>query len=481
MKRKFKIFLFLLAVFLFCVRGVSAYIGDPQTFEDSTIGAENQYNAESSTLKTATDLISSFNLLILGPTKEEYIDKFSQKMGGGAIASVGNLIAGMYSNPPASSVTYFADVLHNLGIAKPAYAQGVGFSGMSNLLSLWKASRNLAYIFFIIAFMYIGLAIMFRVKISPQAVISIQNALPKLVIALILVTFSYAIVGLMIDLIYVLINLGVLALGGTEIIDDISSTQTQYIRMNFWGALGKAFENLGRGLSSPNSYGFGVGAGVGTALSSILLAILFFGTSHLALATAGIGIVIILIIGIVVLWQILKLFFSLLSSYISIILSLITAPIQIIIGTIPGSQIGFGSWFKNLMANILVFPAVSIIILLTWILTGTSGPEWEPPILGIRGGALPALIGLGMIFLIAKVPEIVKSAFKIKPSGFGTVIGQAFKPAQPIYKAGATAAVTKLEPDHASLAAIVSTLAGVRGAGRGGGRSQPTTAGGPQH
>ena len=50
-----------------------------------------------------------------------------------------------------------------------------------------------------------GFMIMFRVKINPQTVVSLQTMIPKLVITLLLVTFSYAIAGLVIDMIYVFI------------------------------------------------------------------------------------------------------------------------------------------------------------------------------------------------------------------------------------------------------------------------------------
>ena len=45
--------------------------------------------------------------------------------------------------------------------------------------------------------------IMFRVKINPQTVVSLQTMIPKLVTTLILITFSFAIAGLVIDMIYV--------------------------------------------------------------------------------------------------------------------------------------------------------------------------------------------------------------------------------------------------------------------------------------
>jgi len=49
--------------------------------------------------------------------------------------------------------------------------------------------------------------IMFRVRISPQTVITVQSALPKIIFTLILITFSYAIAGFLIDLMYVVIGI----------------------------------------------------------------------------------------------------------------------------------------------------------------------------------------------------------------------------------------------------------------------------------
>jgi len=46
--------------------------------------------------------------------------------------------------------------------------------------------------------------IMFRIKINPQTAITIQLALPKLIITLLLITFSYAIAGFMIDIFYLI-------------------------------------------------------------------------------------------------------------------------------------------------------------------------------------------------------------------------------------------------------------------------------------
>ncbi len=435
-KRHLKIFLLVLFFFFASAKIVRAYDSDKnlpaglvtgvppqvQRFEDNTRG-NDAYNSDSSVNENYKSLIISINESLMGPMDPQYQTAANK---GGAIASVGRLVAGICANPPASSVTYFADVLHNLGITKQAYAQqGVGFSGMRNLLSLWKASRNLAYIFSVIAFLYIGIAIMFRLKIDPKTTISIQNALPKLVVALILVTFSYAIVGLMIDLIYLLINIGVLTVGQTGLLggpDQIVAEQARYANMTFGRGIAQIFTNL---IANPIVEGGLVLGFIGSAIS--LFFITLFTSGALSLLIGGAGVIIILLLAIVILIQIFKLFFALVLCYIQIIISLITAPIQIMMGAIPGSQMNFNSWFKNLLANILVFPAVVLFILLSNVLVQSAGPTWAPP-LTAGGGAIPTLLGLGMIFLIAQIPDMVKAAFKIKPSGYGSAIMETFKP-----------------------------------------------------
>ncbi|MFH1832780.1 MAG: hypothetical protein ABH816_01250 [Candidatus Levyibacteriota bacterium] len=128
--------------------------------------------------------------------------------GGGAIGMMGSLIAMTYT-PPLHTGDYFQDLAKNFGLAKPAYAQGagVGFQGLQPLMGLWSAFRNIVYLLFVIVFVVIGLAIMLRVKIDPRTVMTLENQIPKIIIGLILVTFSFAIAGFLIDLMWVMIYL----------------------------------------------------------------------------------------------------------------------------------------------------------------------------------------------------------------------------------------------------------------------------------
>jgi len=366
--------------------------------------------------------------LIGAPPSEEDLSSTGYKPGG-AIGFISQLTASLYSHPPVSGVEYFADLGKNLGFVKPAYAQGVGFAGFSKLLPLWKASRNLAYIFFIITFLYIGLAVMFRLKLDPRTVVTIQNALPKLVIALILVTFSYAIVGLMIDLIYVLINLGVLVIGQAAWPGDlakIAQQQGKYTSLSFAEGLGLIFGAGAKAFWSGIAGFFAVG---------VLLLLFNVVAPVIGVSVAALPLV---ILAVIALFCIFKLFFALLTSYIYIILSILVGPLQIMMGVLPGSQGGFGSWFKNLLANILVFPAVALFLLLGNLLCGSYGPSWTPPVIASSGRMLSSVIGFGLLLLLPKIPDAIKTAItKAKPSGYGTAIGQALGPVTtPITKYG---------------------------------------------
>lgn len=354
---------------------------------------------------------------------------------GGAVGTINQAITAMVLNPPASSITYLADLGQNLGIAKPAYAQGIGFSGLNPVLNVWKAFRNLSYLAFILVFIIYGFMIMFRVHIDPRTVVSFQSALPKIVVALILVTFSYAIVGLLIDLSYVLIFLTLSFFEASGLINTGGASQIQNIvfNQNIFRVMLNNFANFVGGPA--NVFGEIINQFIGTsgvagAVGKVL------GISGSALAA--------LIISIALLFVMFKLFFSLLGSYISIVVSVIFAPIQLLMDVLPG-QSGFAGWFMGLIANILVFPATVFMLTLAAVLVGPgsggnpwgvqnpgygeAGTGWVPPLLGMQGSQgvayIPSLIALGMVMLTPKVVDMIKEMFKIQPSKYPAGAGLA--------------------------------------------------------
>lgn len=135
----------------------------------------------------------------IGPTGND--GKLGFVESGGALGFMTRTMAATYDFP-VSGGQYMNHLASNFGITKTANAQvgeGGGFRSLSPFIPIWSAFRNITYLFFVLIFVVIGLGIMFRVKIDPRSVMTIQNAIPKIIIALIFITFSYAIVGLLVD------------------------------------------------------------------------------------------------------------------------------------------------------------------------------------------------------------------------------------------------------------------------------------------
>jgi len=153
---------------------------------------------------------------------------------------------------------------------------------------------------------------------------------------------------------------------------------------------------------------------------------------------AGVAVLLLLIIAIIILFTIFKVFFTLLKSYVSIIISILIAPFQLMLSAIPG-QNTFGPWLNNLLSNILVFPAVIIMLTLAGILSQITGNLWTPPLLGsfgeATGQAAGAILGLGIVLMTPKVADIIKSMFEKKPFPYGAAIGEAMGPAKGLGRA----------------------------------------------
>lgn len=348
----------------------------------------------------------------------------------GAVHSVSSAIAGLYSTPPASGVYYAQDILQKFDLVKPAYAQqqGTGFQALQPLLPIWRAFRNFAYLLFVIIFVATGLAIMFRVKISPQAAITIQSALPRLVVALILVTFSYAIVGFLIDLIYVFISITILVFGGTA--GDTAQLQSDFLTGGLGHTVGAMF-SLIEVRSHLTLLFAAIGSIVGAAAG-----IAWLGPAALpVIGGLALGALIgALALAILVLYLAFRLLIELIKAYVGILIAVILAPLQLLLGALPLGGLGFGNWFKGLLVNIMIFPAVAFVLLLGRALieqirisatqAGTTD-MWGPPLLG--GGdtsILSAIIGIGILLIVYRVPEGIRQLMKVEAFPFGTGLGE---------------------------------------------------------
>lgn len=326
----------------------------------------------------------------------------------GAVGGIAALITSMYQRPIANTSTYVAYVLDSANIAPPAYAQGLGFAALDPILSLWTTFRNIAYMFFVIIFIVIGFLIMFRQKVG-QAAVTAQQAIPQIIIALILVTFSYAIAGLLIDLMYVVmfLILGIFSpvFGGVNVVG--------YDIINLGGLL------MGR-VNLDFNYDL-----VSSALSGLDLG---HGLAGLGALTLTIVLTIAILIGMI------RLFFELLKSYATVMLAVVAAPIALMMGAIPGKSAVFTTWIKTIVGNLLPFPTVLMVVVMFFAFTqgaiSTSGGGFMPPFLLNTGlGIGPTIVAVMGLAIILALPDIVKSIKEMvaPKNGFTDMIVKAGK------------------------------------------------------
>ena len=96
------------------------------------------------------------------------------------------------------------------------------------------------------------------------------------------------------------------------------------------------------------------------------------------------------------------------------------APLFLLMGAVPG-QNTFSSWLKNLIGNLIVFPAVAILIFVAHIITRsisvTGRNIWSPPLLPeLADRTALIVIALGFSFLIPHLAGALKKKIVEKPA-----------------------------------------------------------------
>ena len=116
------------------------------------------------------------------------------------------------------------------------------------------------------------------------------------------------------------------------------------------------------------------------------------------------------------------------------------------LGVLDMPGVGFGSWFSSMISNLLVYPVVGAILLLSLVFLGQSlpgfsenwnviGPTvvaqqtsliWLPPLTVGQSlfSFLWVFVSLALFSLVPKAAEMIKSIAAGKPFGYGTAIGQ---------------------------------------------------------
>jgi len=232
----------------------------------------------------------------------------------------------------------------------------------SGIAPLWTRVINLAYVFFVLIMIIAGFMIMFRHKIGGQAMVTLGSVLPRVVIALVVATFSFAIAGIIIDLGGVLTALVNYILG----LDETASI----------AYLGKIVGSVTQGMSLGKIFtGFSAVLGLGAltqALGGIIAGVLATGPGGWATIIAGlatgavvigiIGMVLIIIVFGIILFGAIKVLITLYKALFQLLLSVILGPIQITLSAIPGNSHMMKNWFLSVLRNVLVFPTVLFIV-----------------------------------------------------------------------------------------------------------------------
>lgn len=377
----------------------------------------------------------------------------------GAIPSLLGFMGSTYIHKPASLPQYLAYVQNRAGFpVKPAYAQFKGgFEAMRPVIKIWELMRNIVYLFFVVVFVAVGFMIMFRKKLNPQTTISIQLALPGIVVSLILVTFSYAISGLIIDISELGTRVIATIFKGnyfpqiSDLIDRLTNPSVctgqppNDCLLNFFSLTAPLFQTGGITDAIQNTIktiAEGLGAGGSTILSVFS------------------GVVIPLVFTIAMLQTLIKGFFMLLTAYVNIVLSTIFSPFVFLANSFtPGAA---GQWFKSFLTNALVFPVTFLLLALAALIvsgaakqsgntvvsnsvdrvwnaeiTDTTGSafEWFPAPLGVywkKDGdtytystdLINYLVAFGLLLALPRVSDMIKGAFEHRESGVGEGVSQ---------------------------------------------------------
>lgn len=385
---------------------------------------------------------------------------------GGVVGAATGMVASLYT-PTTSSVDYIHYVAQNFGIVKPAYAATDGFHALWPVLDLWKLIRNIAYFFLILVFIFIGLGVMLRINIDPRTVMTLQNQLPRIIIGILLITFSYAIAAVMIDIMWISTYVGINAITQTYnptvkgcgkadqpisqvATNNLLETPVTYVNQTYsttciigssggiWnlttqisGSLGGMLKGIMDNLAGKRSRG----------------CVYFFGVDIASCFSGVIGwlgtIIMFLVILATILFALFRIWYGLLRAYIYTIVYVIMGPLWIVAGLLPQKPLGFSAWWRSLFANLAVFPVTAWLLVFGRVIMAKYNEAdkllnmnmfphipianaqpavtadqiqnyYVPPLVGNSFAPdFGALIALGILLLTPNIGEILKNSLKV--------------------------------------------------------------------
>lgn len=321
------------------------------------------------------------------------------------LAAAASKIGSMaYAVPPTGSFVdevkrELADNILNTG----AEAQTVGRDALAPVDTIWGAMRNVAYALFMVVMVAIGFMIILRREMSPRTVVTFTNALPRIILGLVLITFSLPLIALIVDIFSVFASglvIGVMQ-GLLPQIETITSEITA-------GGASEAIAGI-----MPILQGLGL-----DALSKLTA----IGSLSMLFVTILIEVGALVLFGLAV--------FRVFSAYVYIVIQTIFSPVIILAGSLPGQEGTITNMGKQLVSKALVFPVTLFMFLLALYfaiysfapgtVSALSGEEGLGSLIGnvVFFKIIGPIVVLFMLGAAFKAPALIDSALGLdRPKG----------------------------------------------------------------
>jgi len=384
-----------------------------------------------------------------------------------------SMIGEVISTPPIRSSEFIANLGEQFGVESAnAQVGGSGSGVLAPIFKLWEVSRNIAYLVMILIFVLVGLMVMFRQKLNPQTVVSIQMALPGLVIGLVMITFSYFLAALISDTAFLGTNIvnyyfslaqGQNAPARSALVDEAGKDQNiiEIFARNLGiihsgnissepGGIKPALDAMWAYIPGETAFWLRIFAGavvtqvtnsysvgftalpkIGQGLQVLINGVAF--TYGFTSPTSSVALAISFIAWFVLLYSMFKLLMRLISSFLTIIFLTVTAPFHFLAASVPGKQGIATQWLFNMLCNVLAFPAVYAVFYFAAFIIGKPDPAFPitapttlangqvfPLLGGLKLDFLNSLVAFGALVASPSIPDIICKAVG-KPSQFGGI------------------------------------------------------------
>jgi hypothetical protein len=294
----------------------------------------------------------------------------------------------------------------------------------SGIAPMWTKALNISYVFFVLVMIGAGFMIMFRHKIGGQAMVTLGTVLPKVIISLILATFSFAIAGFIIDIGGIVTSLAAFVLDDSGDLNPISG-----IGGIMASVLGQDNSDMGFAVKGVvQSFGLAdllqeMTSSAPLGLSAMTLAIVSYALPPIGFALGTVGLIIVLIILAIIFFGAIKVLWTLYKAYFGLLIAVILGPLQITFGAIPGNTNAVKNWLFSIIRNVMVFPVVFFVINLPNMLanSGMSMILKFPDKLSYdqsgagggvdAGGVLNAIFRIFVLYFAAQAPKFLETMF----------------------------------------------------------------------